>query len=107
MAQTIEAVRRQFAQETELATLIKQLRSEDRMRPLGLQQLDHLVDALQQDNESVASLPAIISISNLRELGRDSHFYAQSQTIFNKMRREGLTEKELHRDWMGRTSQTE
>lgn len=86
--------------EDQLGQMIRELRSQDRMRLPGLQQLDHLVRALQEDNEEV-SLPEMIN--SLEVEGRRSPYYAQSQTILNNMRRDGLTEKLLHKDHMGRS----
>lgn len=97
MADALAAISSHLDQENELADLIRKLRSEDRMQRLGPNQLEHIVEALQQDNGGEESLPVIIH--DLEERGRASTFYAQSQTIFNNMKRGGgMTEACLRRD---------
>lgn len=92
-------IARDMELEEKLGNLIMELRKQDHMRRLGLLQMDHLVMSLQQENGGV-SLPEMIR--SLEQEGRNSPYYAQSQSIFSNMRREGLTEKVLHKDFMGR-----
>ncbi len=82
-----------------IAQLIREFRQEEQMRIPGGFQLEHLVEILEERHGG----NKMVSIEQeMRQNRRESFFYQESKADFDVLRREGITEALLRREWQGR-----